>query len=296
MPPSFRRSPARAEKSPKSHARSRRATQPKTSGFTLIELLVVIAIISLLIAILLPALSAAREVAKRTVCQTNLREFGAALSQYANDFESWLPAKPDFNMPGAPVHQLATVQDQASPEWGPNFAGMIRDVVERAHTRGGKPTPTYLPQPKIMLCPSDKENNRPKDNATIWPTEPLDHFSDLPQDLAEEATRQRSFISYFYIALWRNDDRGDFIVMADQSNRDDTTVLSFTSLTPQDNHGTKGMNILMLDTHVEWGAPKSGSFQDMQELSGRFWGPIIYTRNRYPGTPGNRDREVQTIE
>lgn len=296
MPSSNRRSCPHAQIVNRDRCPFGQGSPVRLYGFTLIELLVVIAIISLLIAILLPALSAAREVSKRTVCQANLREFGAALSQYASDFDSWLPAKPDFNMPGAPVYQLATVQDQASPEWGPNFGGMIRDVVERAHTRGGKPTPTYLPQPKIMLCPSDKENNRPKDNSVIWPTEPLDHFSDLPQDLAEEATRQRSFISYFYIALWRNDDRGDFIVMADQSNRDDTTVLSFTSLTPQDNHGTKGMNILLLDTHVEWGAPKSGSFQDMQELSGRFWGPIIYTRNRYPGTPGNRDREVQTIE
>src|SRR5207253_402168 len=121
--------------------------------------------------------------------------------------------------------------------------------------------------PKILLCPSDYMNNKPGSDTPIWPTEPLERFEDLPRSLPDEATKQRSFISYFYIALWRNDDRGDFILMADQSNHNDTTVQSFTYLTSEDNHGTRGMNILLLDTHVEWGATRSGANQDVQELS-----------------------------
>lgn len=63
----------------------------KLKAFTLIELLVVIAIIALLIAILLPSLSRARELSKRLVCAANIKGIGTSCKIYANDNnERWM--------------------------------------------------------------------------------------------------------------------------------------------------------------------------------------------------------------
>ena len=59
---------------------------------TLVELLVVIAIIGVLVALLLPAIQAARESARRMQCQNNLRQIGVGLALHANAHEAF-PAR-----------------------------------------------------------------------------------------------------------------------------------------------------------------------------------------------------------
>ena len=99
----------------------------RSTGFTLIELLVVIGIIALLISMLMPSLSKARQQANRVACQSNLRQVGQALLIYANNWKGYMYP------PGLGAG------DPEEKRW-PNF------VFKPAKYN-----------PKEMICPSDME-------------------------------------------------------------------------------------------------------------------------------------------
>jgi prepilin-type N-terminal cleavage/methylation domain-containing protein len=88
-----------------------RPQRPQIAGFTLVELLVVIGIIALLISILIPALSKAREQSLRVKCLSNIRQLATVNQMYANDNKLWLPFSSwgqNSTFPNAVVNWLYT--------------------------------------------------------------------------------------------------------------------------------------------------------------------------------------------
>jgi prepilin-type N-terminal cleavage/methylation domain-containing protein/prepilin-type processing-associated H-X9-DG protein len=130
-------------------------------AFTLIELLVVMAIIAILASLLLPALVAARERGRATLCLNNLRQLGFALHLYAGDHDDFLPR----NMGADGIH--TTVASGEYLNWANNVMSWELDA-ENTNTTlmtiGGL-GPYVGGVAKIFKCPSDRVLSTEQRNA-----------------------------------------------------------------------------------------------------------------------------------
>jgi prepilin-type N-terminal cleavage/methylation domain-containing protein/prepilin-type processing-associated H-X9-DG protein len=118
-----------------------RRNRIRRRGFTLIELLVVVAIIGVLLAIVIPALTKAKEVARELICKTNIREYGLVGTLYLEDnnfrfpFPWWIIYKDPWNFFSSTEYDHSWHDDSHHPDQAPGHLW------------------PYLQNKKINICP-----------------------------------------------------------------------------------------------------------------------------------------------
>jgi len=117
-------------------------------GFTLVELLIVVVVVATLIAMLLPALSGGREVARRSVCASQQHQIGLGVTLYAHDFRGFYPP------------QVKEFCDSVWESWhaGPFLRDRISDPVRGRYR--------YVSNTRAYYCPSMYRNKRNRESFT----------------------------------------------------------------------------------------------------------------------------------
>ncbi|HUU59010.1 MAG TPA: type II secretion system protein [Phycisphaerae bacterium] len=145
-------------------------------AFTLIELLIVIGIISLLVAMLLPSLSRAHELARQVTCLTRVGSQLRAIHMYAADYDGLMPCGPDVPMPLPGGYSGPAISTIASNQIWLGAAG--------AYNAHGALLAKHLTAPQAMFCPDDDSSD------------PIEELGKIQRGAAEDA-----FCSYLYRQL-----------------------------------------------------------------------------------------------
>lgn len=146
------------------------------AGFTLVELLVVIAILGVLVALLLPAVQAAREAARRGQCLNNLKQIGLATHQY-HDANQKLP--PSFITQATTPHDSWSIQARLLPflEQGNIYKGINFKITYKDASQvinGVQITSLRVP---VYRCPSEIADEQRIDGSILW--SPMNYGANL---------------------------------------------------------------------------------------------------------------------
>ena len=198
------------------------------SGFTLIELLVVIAIIAILAAILFPVFARAREAARKTQCASNVRNLGAAVLMYTQDYDETFPLGAYAVAGGALMwHDLIDPYVKNTGIWHcPSSQVKKTDAT-------GQPTTHYGYNARYLVGMNFMFAQQPVSLAAVQaPTETL-----LLTDAAASVS-----------GSWCGDD-GKFLLLPGDPNMDCWGRPSYLH--------AEGANVVWVDGHVKWFKPNA---------------------------------------
>lgn len=188
----------------------------KRKGFTLIELLVVIAIIAILAAILFPVFARARENARRSSCQSNLKQIGLGMMMYIQDY------------------------DERFPVTGGNAGGCAANAFVHK-LAWGRATLPYTKSTQIFKCPSDVKSTSATD------ANPTNSYGENHR-LTGLTTSLSAVVNPSQVMMWYEDKNNADWATIDCNN----FATDFSDHNIDITRHLDGMNLNFVDGHVKW--------------------------------------------